>query len=416
MKSRYRLFVHVALFSLIAVVSSAQVYDTANTGRITLDVEVLDNLGFDTVSKIVRLQYATASEVEPLIRSRLSRYGAVQVNDKLNMLIITDKRPKIDDLAKLVKGLDAPGMRDFLRLETESLALKHTKAAVVRPLLMSRLSSEGGIVVDVDHNALVVTDMRSRIENLRKVLDFLDAPITQVQLAVQLVEMSVSFFNQIGRTGNLDQILRGEVTNDVEYDYNWRKQKTGGTETTTKGSTTERSLNAAGQLAVNLGQLVDNHLLSTGDVKLLYSPSIITTNNKVGTFSWTDAHGYQVVLDALPAIGSEKTINLDVHVRIASPGEAGARAGEVHNSVVLKDGETFAMGGWTRTNVTETQTGNPWLGWIPLLGNLFEKEITSRQQNRVVALITPHILTDSTPSRDQLKTIKELERDIPLNH
>ena len=41
-------------------------------------------------TNIVSLKNIQASEVEPFIRSRLSMYGAVQVNDADNKIIITD--------------------------------------------------------------------------------------------------------------------------------------------------------------------------------------------------------------------------------------------------------------------------------------------------------------------------------------
>ncbi|MBI5574627.1 MAG: hypothetical protein HY919_08810 [Elusimicrobia bacterium] len=76
--------------------------EPTSQGRIKFDVDILDDAGIDTVSKIVTLKNIKASEIEMFIKGRLSRYGTVQVNDALNMIIITDKQPKVNDLSKLV--------------------------------------------------------------------------------------------------------------------------------------------------------------------------------------------------------------------------------------------------------------------------------------------------------------------------
>ena len=49
-------------------------------------------------TEIVSLKNLTASEIEPFIKSRLSKFGAVQINDAANLLIITEREPKLKDL------------------------------------------------------------------------------------------------------------------------------------------------------------------------------------------------------------------------------------------------------------------------------------------------------------------------------
>ncbi len=156
------------------------VSDPTSKGRIQLDVDITDDAGVDTVSKVVTLKNIKASEIEPFIRARLSRYGTVQVNDALNMVIITDKKPKIDDLNELVITLDQKGAKEFLRLETESISLKYVQANDVVTLIGPRLSDEGQVLVDVQHNAIVVTDKRSKIEFIKQLIPLLDTPIAEI--------------------------------------------------------------------------------------------------------------------------------------------------------------------------------------------------------------------------------------------
>ncbi len=167
---------------LLLVMSSplfAQLSD-GSKGRLKLDVEVQDELGIDTVSQVVQLKNIQASEIEPFIQARLCRWGAVQVNDALNMVVITDKRAKLNDLTALVRQMDTPKLKDFLRLETVSIPLNYTSPETVKSLVSAQVSKEGRLIVDKAHNALVITDLKSKIESIRRIVAQLDVFSPQV--------------------------------------------------------------------------------------------------------------------------------------------------------------------------------------------------------------------------------------------
>ncbi|MDO9392296.1 MAG: hypothetical protein Q7U71_11070, partial [bacterium] len=143
---------------------------SASTGSMQLKIDVSDDNGTDAITQIVTLKKLKASEIEPFIRARLSRYGAVHVNDATNTIIITDKPLKVKDLASLVLKLDETGSMNFLRLETEAIKLKYIAPSKIRPYIEKRLSSEGIISYNDELNMLVITDLKSRIENIKKIL------------------------------------------------------------------------------------------------------------------------------------------------------------------------------------------------------------------------------------------------------
>ena len=65
---------------------------------------------------------------------------------------------------------------------------------------------------------------------------------------------------------------------------------------------------------------------------------------------------------------------------------------EAETSASVRDGETFVVGGLTQENVITNKSKVPILGDIPLVGNLFKLESSTRSKTELYIVITPHIV------------------------
>ncbi len=65
---------------------------------------------------------------------------------------------------------------------------------------------------------------------------------------------------------------------------------------------------------------------------------------------------------------------------------------EAETSVTARDGETFVIGGLTQENVLTRKSKVPLLGDIPLAGNLFKVERSTKSKTELYIVITPHIV------------------------
>jgi len=61
-------------------------------------------------------------------------------------------------------------------------------------------------------------------------------------------------------------------------------------------------------------------------------------------------------------------------------------------TVELGSGQTFAIGGLLSSNVTQSMTGLPYLGELPVLGPLFKSDSFQRDESELVILVTPYIV------------------------
>jgi type IV pilus assembly protein PilQ len=66
---------------------------------------------------------------------------------------------------------------------------------------------------------------------------------------------------------------------------------------------------------------------------------------------------------------------------------------ETKNEVMVKDGQTFIIGGLTKDKETEDNYGIPFLMDIPLIGGLFRKTVISTEKHELLVFVTPHLLT-----------------------
>jgi general secretion pathway protein D len=92
------------------------------------------------------------------------------------------------------------------------------------------------------------------------------------------------------------------------------------------------------------------------------------------------------------------TIDLESSELAGQAGDAGSAITNVrkfHNVVLVKDMQTIVVGGLIRDSKVSGETRVPFLGRIPLLGNLFKYRSATRQKTNLMVFIRPTVLTDS---------------------
>ena len=64
----------------------------------------------------------------------------------------------------------------------------------------------------------------------------------------------------------------------------------------------------------------------------------------------------------------------------------------ITTQVLLGDGETVVLGGILETQQTKSATKVPWLGDIPVLGNLFKTTTNVNDKDELLIFVTPKIM------------------------
>jgi type II secretory pathway component GspD/PulD (secretin) len=388
-------FTAVLVLSLLFVKAAQAQLSPGSKGTLKLDVEVQDELGIDTVSQVVELRHIRASEIQPFIQARLSRWGAVQVNDALNMVIITDKKPKLVDLVDLVHKLDSPGLKDFLRLETVSIPLKYAYPDTVRSLVLPQLSPEGSLLIDLPHNALVITDLRSKIDSIQRSIEKIDVFVPQVVIEASIVEISSDYMHKVGIDWNALRLVSGSAQASISGSSVY--------------SPVYGNWSMSGSLDVNRFMDLVNFLANQNKAKILSTTKIATANGEIGTITagqkvyfrqtGTSGENNQVgglIVQIIPRIGSENNIALDVNASLddltgwSQNGNPIFESRSAKSKIALKEGETFVLGGIERNTVIDTDNGIPILKDI--LPFIFSSRGHTNLKSQVLILLTPHVM------------------------
>jgi type IV pilus assembly protein PilQ len=304
------------------------------------------------------------------------------------------------------------------------------------------LSRRGSAIIDPRTNQLFVTDIASKIEDIRKLIQKVDIATKQVLVEARLVEANDGFSRNLGaKLGFSDlRTIRG---GDSGYQINGNQRVaiggnlTGVAETTgqvaagdTVGNSTLVNLPAAGinganpsSIAFSLFSSAANRFLNLelsaleadGKGKIISSPRVVTEDNVAAIIEQGVELPYQQAtssgatsvafrkaslrLEVTPQVTPDGNVVLEVDVAKDSRGEnttAGPAINTQHvkTKVMVENGGTVVLGGIYQQSETNDTTQVPVLGNIPVVGNLFKSTARSTSKTELLVFITPRIVAE----------------------
>jgi type IV pilus assembly protein PilQ len=309
------------------------------------------------------------------------------------------------------------------------------------------LSKRGSAIIDPRTNQLFVTDIASKIEDIRRLIQKTDIATRQVLIEARLVEANDGFSRNLGaKLGFADlRTLRG---GDSGYQVSGNQrvaiggnltgvgQVTGQTPDTGDGytNTTLVNLPAAGiggvvpsSVAFSLFSSAANRFLNLelsaleadGKGKIISSPRVVTADKTPAVIEQGIELPYQVAtssgatsisfrkaslrLEVTPQITPDGNVVLDVEVNKDSKGEnttAGFAINTQHvkTNVMVDNGGTVVLGGIYQQTESTNETKVPLLGDLPVVGHLFKTTGRENTKTELLVFITPKIVADKLES------------------
>jgi type IV pilus assembly protein PilQ len=350
-------------------------------------------------------------------------------------------------------------VRTLEPLRTQSFQMNYVKAFDIAEQLRGvgggssqttnqrMLSERGSVIVEPRTNQLFVTDIPSRLEQVQELLTKIDIPVRQVLIEARIVEADDKFSRSLGvRLGGSD--LRGVRGGDAGYALGGGNRVAIGGSYNAVSSTTVESVNTLNTTntnfvnmpAISIGgvnpatfaaslfspaanrflNLEISALQADGRGKIVSSPRVITADQikaiieqgvefpyPVASASGATAVQFRkasLKLEVTPQITPEGGIILDVQVNKDSPGEllAGGRAintKRIQTQVLVENGGTVVIGGIYESNETEGETKVPFLGDVPVLGNLFKTRSREANKSELLVFLTPKVVTERGGAR-----------------
>jgi type IV pilus secretin PilQ/predicted competence protein len=327
-------------------------------------------------------------------------YISVQRTESYQRKIIeaAEKREQADVVAPLIR---------------RSFHIKHASATEMASVLESIKSSRGRVSVVIRNNAIIVYDTEKRLEQMQSTLSELDVETLQIVITAKLVVVDSRLANELG----VDWAARGAVGEGgrVSAIVSNRPSQAGITSSTGSGgaiaegviSTTEITVNSFGR---NMDATISN-ILSDSRSEILASPQISTLDHTEAQIFMGDQVSIRVMdnsgqsaqqmvesgikLNVVPHVSGDNRILLELRTENNSysleQGQVIISKQEAQTKVVVADGETVVIGGLTKNDEIETETGIPLLKDIPVLGYLFKHTRKEISKKDLVIFVTPRV-------------------------
>jgi len=393
-------------------------------------------------------------------------------DESTNSIIMVGKKANINRMIKYIKQLDLEGEDQsqkmyVIRLQNSNveemekilskLISQMNSVALKAPKKGGKPPSKAMVVSDIERNALILLATGEQIKNIRATVEKIDIPKVQVYVKAKIVEIDTNLAAQIGLkyginggaitssglftlAGNLGSSAL-QISPELLGFLNTNNQTTqldnNGNAITTndpafKFDATDKVFALGAQL-----DLLENN----GAAHLLSEPSILCTNNKeasiyVGQTMSILTQGQQstngasnivnnysredigLTLGVKPRLSSNNQVTLEVEVKIEDLDPSSEQTADrptttkrtVKTNAIVNNGETIILGGLIKKVGGEGNSKVPFLGDIPILGDIFfnHSSDVEREQN-VVIYLTPYIVRKSSDLQKLKRMLKELE-------
>jgi len=336
-------------------------------------------------------------------------------------------------------------------LFAEFVQVNYAKAADLADLLSEGngdaaiLTERGSVAIDDRTNTLLVRDTAGSISEVRRLVATLDIPVRQVLIEARIVVVNDDFSRDMGirwgytafreTTDGLVSISGNNSGTDNMIGSYLDSAAAGDDPIVAElPALSDRYnvrlpiVNPAGSFGLSVLEddfLVDLELSASqaeGNTEVISSPRVITANQKEAKIVQGVEIPYQeasssgatttqfkdavLSLTVTPQITPDDRIIMDLKVTKDSVGEilVGALGSEIPSidtrqvitQVLVENGQTAVLGGIYETENADFQTKVPFLGDIPVVGNMFKSTRKVSNKSELLVFVTPKILKEGT--------------------
>ena len=322
-------------------------------------------------------------------------------------------------------------------LETRLVRVNYANVTSLSRNLTGLLTKgRGSVIADSSTNGLIISDTRSRIDDIVSFVRGLDAPTPTVSIQAKIILVDRQDIQALGIQYDLGaaSTADGSFFNDIvnrdpaAFDDNSAFVDLGGSSLAAMGNSRGQMPDAALDViattalgnytlsaflqavqTVNLADVQAEPVISTLDntaADLLVGEETPIRVIDAGALSTGQAARANVQLKetgirltVTPHVTNNRNVLMDLKVeRSAIQAVAEADIGYnfpkqvAQNRILVDDGETAVIGGLTLTQVDRVRQGIPFLSALPGIGDLFAYSRTTERRRDLIILVTPRIV------------------------
>jgi general secretion pathway protein D len=280
------------------------------------------------------------------------------------------------------------------------------------------------IQADEDTNALIITAPPDEMRSILAVVEQLDIRRAQVLVEAIIAELSTNNSAQLGVNFAID----GTDSNRPAAYTNL-----GGATQAAVGTIASEGAALSNGLSLALGRFGTGNIdfgfllsaiASDSDNNILSTPTLVTMDNQeaeivVGQnvpfvtgqqlsasndnpFQTIERQDIGISLKVKPQINEGDNIKMEIEQEVSDVSNTAVTGAtdittnkrSIKTTVLVEDGQTLVLGGLIDDQINDTRDKVPFLGDIPLLGNLFRYRTTNKSKRNLMVFLHPTILRD----------------------
>ncbi|MGE8524107.1 MAG: type IV pilus secretin PilQ [Acinetobacter pseudolwoffii] len=416
----------------------------AYTGKkISLDFQDIEvRRVLQLLADFTDINMVAADSVQGNITLRLKEVPWDQALDIVLKTKNLDKRRNgnvmwIAPIAELIKAEEeeAKALKQSIKLaplQTEYLQLSYAKATDIEKLITqnkgasgsssdgdkeSLLSVRGSVSIDARTNTLIVSDTQQFIDKIKNMVDLLDVQVKQVMVEARIVTAETNFSRDLGIDWGI-QRNNPTLVNGANGSNVW-----GGDYSPSLDLNVDLGTASAGTFSFGLLKISDymldlqlTALQTDGLGEILSAPKIMTGDKQKAHILRGTEIPYQTYsaeggtttsfkeanlrLEVTPSITPDGKVQMELKIEKDSigtitPEGPSINTNELQTNVLVRDGETVVLGGIFDDLKAKNSSKVPFLGDLPVVGNLFKNNSSTSSQAELLIFVTPRIVNDS---------------------
>jgi type II secretory pathway component GspD/PulD (secretin) len=397
--------------------------------------------------KVFYLKYTIPEQAFSLLDMLKSEVGRVLVDPESGNVLVMDSPARIEIMGGVLK--------DFEEKNTvKVIKLNYAKAKDVEEALKSQLDSKkvGLIKADEKGNQIIVQTLPERMQQIEQLVSQLDQKTKEIIVDVNVVQVSLSdnrsegiewegLFDVARTAGGLGYLGSTPFTSVQAANDPWRSrlatwQAVGNVGSypfsgTTTSYSSSKPRTGLGEMHLGVVgkqdfDIIFKYLQTLGKTKVISNPKLAVVNNQeakihVGrkeayvtttttTGQTTNTVSEQVtfvdvgvIISVVPSINEEGFVTLKIKAEINSVLDTLITPTNnkipiidtslAETTVMVKDGATIIIGGLRKEQSVESVTQTPFLGKIPILGNLFTVKSKNKDRTELLIILTPRLIS-----------------------
>jgi len=452
---------------------------SSNIHHVAKIIQKLDVTGSKEQVAVIGLEYASAQVLSEQITSIMQKSKSVplqaarsrdapQINRgiqilpdvRTNSLIVVANSQDTETIRKLANQLDIQRPSRATNVHVMYLRnapAKETAESLTKAVVNLRISGaldaaqQVQIAADEGTNALIISASAQDFEVISDIVEKLDIVREQVLVEMLIMEVSEEGLKEIGVDwATLDDAVENSIRFFASTNFGPRVDFTSGDLEGLSVGVWKKS-----GTTTNIGAIITALEKQTG-VNILSTPHIMTSNHQrakiivgenrpfvtesritettdlltptvIKTYEYKDVG---ISLEIVPHISQGGLVRLEIDSEFTKLIETTASSDtpttakrQAQTVVSMNSGSTIVIGGLIRDDKTTVEKKIPFVGDIPILGNLFKHNKDEVQKTNLLIFITPYVLSNQEDlnqisekkKKEMEPELQELEKNLKEN-